>query len=153
VSSAQRADAFLGSDLTFEDMERQRIEDYRVQSVRRERAHGEDTFVVRAFPRERRNYQLVEFRVAKRDWAILEVRYLRHGSETPARRIRAPRAEMKEINGHVLPTHLIVQNAVRGTTTEVFIRDLVVNPKIDDREISVWALEKGRGKDRGSPRN
>jgi hypothetical protein len=83
--------------------------------------------------------------VAKRDSAILEVRYFKRGGEAPSRLIQAQRESMTVLTGHVLPTRLIVENTIRGTSTEVIFRNLVVNPLIDDREFSLSALERGNG--------
>jgi hypothetical protein len=87
----------------------------------------------------------VDFVVAKRDSAILEIRYFKRGEEAPSRLIRAPRESMTVLKGHVLPTRLIVQNTMRGTTTEVIFRNLTVDPTIDDREFSLGALDRRDG--------
>jgi hypothetical protein len=143
VTTAQRADSFLGSDLTYEDLERHRLEDYAVRSVGPAVLGGEDGFRVTARPRHRQIYESVEFDIAEKDSAILAIRYFKRGRELPVRVIDAPRNSMRELQGHILPTHLIVQNHVRGTTTEVLIRDLIVNPEIDDQEFSLRVLERG----------
>ena len=58
--------------------------------------------------------------------------------------IAAPRASMKSGDGHVLPTRLIVRNVSRGTTTEVTLNSLAINPAIDDRIFSVRTLDQER---------
>ena len=47
-------------------------------------------------------------------------------------------------DGHVLPTHIAVDSRDRGTTTEVWIRDLRIDPEIDARLFSVKTLESQR---------
>jgi hypothetical protein len=143
VTTAQRADSFLGSDLTYEDLERHRLEDYEVRSVQHSVLGIEDGFRVTARPRHRKIYESVEFDIAENDSAILAIRYFKRDRFSPVRIIEAPRDSMTELQGHILPTRLTVQNHVRGTTTEVSIRDLVVNPEIDDREFSLGVLERG----------
>ena len=141
VTTAQRSDSCLGSDLTYEDLERQRLEDYEVIFARTKLAGGEHAFLVRTRPRQDPAYDHVDFLVAKRDSAILEIRYFKRGGEAPSRLIQAPRESMTVLKGHVLPTRLIVENTMRGTTTEVIFRNLYVNPTIDDREFSLGFLE------------
>jgi hypothetical protein len=143
ITTAQKTDSFLGSDLTFEDLERHRLLDYEVSSVSRQAVKNEEGFLVRARPTHRLTYEYVEFDIARSDWAILEIRYFRSNEASPERVIQAPRGSMTTVGNHVLPTQLTVQNRARGTTTQVFIRDLQVNPEIDDREFSVGSLQKG----------
>jgi hypothetical protein len=145
ITTAQRADSFLGSDLTYRDLERQRLEDYEIGTVQTQRVGEEPAFLVRAHPLKDPAYDHLDFLVAKRDSAILEVRYFKRGGEAPSRLIQAPRESMIVLTGHVLPTRLVVGNPIRGTSTEVIFRNLVVNPPIDDREFSLGALERGYG--------
>ena len=46
--------------------------------------------------------------------------------------------------GHVLPTRIRVESRDRGTTTEVWIRDLRINPELDPRLFSVKTLQSRR---------
>ncbi len=44
----------------------------------------------------------------------------------------------------MLPTRLIATDELRGTTTEVLIRNLQVNPPLDDRLFTVATLDQER---------
>jgi hypothetical protein len=44
--------------------------------------------------------------------------------------------------GHVLPKRIEVRNLVRGTTTEVLVHEISINPEIDDRIFSAVTLEQ-----------
>ncbi len=46
--------------------------------------------------------------------------------------------------GHLLPTRYAVRHVERGSTTELALRKLSVNPKIDDRIFSVRTLDQQR---------
>lgn len=142
ITTAQRSDAFLGSDLTYEDFGAQRVEEFNLAARGSARVDGEEVRVVRAWPRDSLSYACVEFLISERDSAILEARYFKREDDEPYRVIRSPRRSMRSGSGYVLPTRLTVENRLRGTTTEVVIRDLAINPKIDDREFSIWALER-----------
>jgi hypothetical protein len=86
VSMSRRADSFLGSDLTYGDFDRQRAEDYGVESLAREMVEMEPVHVITARPKDRETYHRVAFVVAVSDLAILELRYYKantiRGSET-----------------------------------------------------------------------
>jgi hypothetical protein len=144
VSTAQRGDAFFGTDVTYEDLERQRAQDYTLEPLQTAPWAGEDSYVVEGEPLRRYNYARARFMIARSDLAILEVQYFKRGSEEPYRVITAPRAGMIEQDGHVLPTRLSVTNRSRGTTTEVVLSHLRINPEIEDHAFSLQALESQR---------
>lgn len=144
VTTAQRGDAFFGTDVTYEDLERQRAEDYDIGPLRSQRLDGEEVYVVEGRPRRRHDYARTRFSIARKDLAILEVQYFKQGALHPYRVITAPRASMVERDGHVVPTRLFVRNLARGTTTEVVLRQLHIDPEIDDHAFSLQALESQR---------
>jgi len=144
ITTAQRGDAFFGTDVTYEDLERRRASDYEVLGIEATEVEGEATFLIRAEPLTRVSYDEVHFSIAASDSVILEARYFKRGEPDPYRIISAPRTGMHEAGGHILPTRLIVQNRSRGTTTEVTYHDLRVNPEIDDRLFSIRTLEQRR---------
>jgi hypothetical protein len=144
VSTAQRGDAFFGTDVTYEDLERRYAEDYEIVDFAEEGTLGEPAFVVRARPRHAQSYHEVRFWIACSDSAILQVHFMKRGANEPYRTVSAPRSSMKQMAGHTLPTRLVVENRARGTTTEVHYQELVVNPEIDERTFSIRTLEQKR---------
>jgi hypothetical protein len=144
VSTAQRRDSFLGSDVTYEDLERRRVADYELSSPELREWKGEEVYAIRGRAIRDFNYSHVVFFVALSDGAILETQHFKRGQVAPYRVISAPRERMIERDGHVLPTRLYVENRIRGTTTEVLFNELEINPPIDDRVFSVATLEQQR---------
>ena len=142
ISTAQRGDAFFGTDVTYEDLERRYARDYDIIDLSTELIGGERTHVVRAHPQLRQTYHEVVFWLAQSDQVILQAHYFKRGAQEPYRTIEAPRSSMQKTNDHTLPTRLIVENLARGTTTEVTYRQLAINPEIDDRVFSVRTLEQ-----------
>ena len=143
ISGAQRLESFLGSDLTYEDFERQRAADFAVEALPDEHVAGESCAMVRAVPRSARAYSAMVLAVAP-DRAILEYRYFARDTQTPYRVIETPRARMHSEAGHLLPTFYAVRQAGRNSTTELTLRKLSVNPPIDDRIFSVRTLDQQR---------
>lgn len=143
INTSQRGDAFLGSDVTYEDLERRRADEYELIALAASE-NGEPTWTISAKPLEDFSYDRVEFDVAASDHAILESRHYKRKSDTPFRIITTDRSDMIEQAGHVLPTRMVVRNSMRGTSTEVVFRDLVVSPDIDDRLFSISTLERRR---------
>ncbi len=143
IAGAQRLDAFLGSDLTYEDFERQRAADFTVEPLPPEVVAGEPCTMLRALPRDERAYASMVVAVAP-DHAILEYRYFKPEAATPYRVIETPRDQMHREGGHLLPTLFAVRHLERGTATDLVLRKLAVNPKIDDRIFSVRTLDQQR---------
>jgi hypothetical protein len=143
ISGAQRSDAFLGTELNFEDFERLRAEDYVLERLPDEEVGGETCAILRGVPREQAAYARADFAVAS-DGAILEYRYWKDGAPAPFRVIEAPREHMVERAGHLLPTRFKVTNVLRRATTEAIIHEMDVSPDIDERIFSQRTLEQER---------
>jgi hypothetical protein len=144
VTTAQRGDSFLGSDVTYEDLERRRVEDYDLGPIETSELDGELVYVIPGRPLRELSYSNIVFLVARTDGALLETRYFKRGAEEAFRVMAAPRATMVRQDEHVIPTRLTVYNRVRGTSTEVRLDDLRINPPIDERVFTVTALELQR---------
>lgn len=144
ISSGRRRDAFLGTDLSYEDLERRRVSDYEILGGRQARI-GEDLVqVVLAAPRFPVGYERVEFWVARRDASILEIRYYRNGTASAEKVIRAPREAIHTISGRLIPTRMEAEDRNRGTRTELRFTDVRIRHDLDDALFTVTALESGR---------
>jgi hypothetical protein len=145
ISTSRRTDSFLGSDLTYEDLDRQRADDYLVDSLAREMLEGEPVHVITARPRVHESYHRVAFLVATSDLAILGMRYYKAGDARPFRVVSFPRGSILKRGENLIPTRIHVANTIRGTETDVEVVELEVNPEIDDRLFSIVTLRAQRG--------
>jgi hypothetical protein len=144
VTSVQRTDAFLGSDLWYEDLERRELAQYRIERMSEDLLGSEPVYEILATPRQSSRYQRVEFSVARSDFLLLRSAFFRGDAEAPFRTIDSQRHSALTSEGHVLPTVLLVRNQLRGTTTEARFDDLEVNPELSDSLFTSVALEAGR---------
>jgi outer membrane lipoprotein-sorting protein len=151
VSSAQRADTFMGTDFIYEDFERRYVEDYSVVQRGTATIDGETVRLIAAKPRYDSAYRLAEFFIAESDFAILEVRYYQGPKEEPVKILRAPRSEMRIFEGHVLPTVMEMENRLRGTVSEARFDQITVNPTLEDTLFSISALGTERAIPIASP--
>jgi hypothetical protein len=145
VSLSRRADSFLGSDLTYQDFDRQRVEDYLIESLARGEVGGEAVHVIATRPKVLDTYHRVDFVVAVSDLAILELRYYKAGDAHASRVVHFPRASIQRWGEYLIPTRIHVVNTSRGSETDVEISALEVNPEIDDRIFSVVTLRTQLG--------
>ena len=144
INTSQRGDAFFGTDVTYEDIEHQTVTDYTFHKITREEIDGEPTYRIHASPKRRFNYDRVVFTIAEKDGAILGAEYFKRDTDEPYRVLSAPRSHMVESGGHVLPTRMRVENRMKGSHTDVALRNLRTDQAIDNRIFSVRTLESGR---------
>jgi hypothetical protein len=144
VTTAQKGDAFFGSDLVFEDLERKEIDEFELEPLEVAELGGEAVYLIWGKLIRKGSYARARFAVAQSDNALLEVRFYKPEQESSYRVITAARATMIEREGHVLPTRMMVIDEVRGTRTEVLVNNLQINPPIKDRVFTVATLEQER---------
>jgi hypothetical protein len=141
ITTAQRGDAFFGTDVTYEDVEQQRVDEFRLRGMKAVEYRGEAAYEIQAEPLRRYNYERALFTIAQSDAAILQVLYYKRKATDPYRVIESPREHMVSMGEHVLPTRLRVENRMRGTSTDVFFTDLRADVPIRTRLFSVRTLE------------
>jgi len=142
ISSSQKGDAFFGTDITYEDLERRRIADFEILSFDHTHTQGEASYRIHARPIERLTYTAVDYFIAASDLALLEMHYYTKRFEGAFRTITTRREELRLEHGHIVPTRLTVANLSRNTTTTASFQNLVIDPEIDDRLFSVTILER-----------
>jgi hypothetical protein len=151
VSGAQRSDSFMGTDLSYEDLERRRVDDFEDLRLQAGAVADEPVLRVSGRPRHAAGYDRVEFAIASRDAAILETRYYARASGAPFKVIRFPREHLHEEAGFSIPKRIADANLRKGTETEVTVESLEVNPEVDLRLFTTDALlrEAELGETRG----
>lgn len=142
ISSSQKGDAFFGTDITYEDLERRHVADFEILAFEHTRTQGEASYRIHARPVEKLTYNAVDYLIAASDLALLEMRYYKKRFEGAFRIITARRPELRLERGHIVPTRLTVKNLSRNTTTTASFENLVIDPEIDDRLFSVTILER-----------
>ncbi len=141
-TSAQSGDLVQGTDLSFEDLEFRRIEEFAVVGRDLRELDGEWVEQVTIEPLDESPYERADLFIEPRDWVIREVHYYRTGSLTPFKTIRAPREEMNRFEDRVLPGRWIVTDYERRTQTDVIFRKTLVDPALADHLFSTVVLEK-----------
>src|SRR5262249_35283947 len=71
ISTAQRGDSFFGTDVTYEDLERQRAQDFDLEGAEGGALGGEAVHWISARPRRAWHYERVRFALAVSDLSIL----------------------------------------------------------------------------------
>ncbi|MEE3332369.1 MAG: outer membrane lipoprotein-sorting protein [Myxococcota bacterium] len=142
ISSAQRGDAFFGTDITYEDLERRHADEFRIDVFESALTNGEESHHIQATPLEKMTFSKVDYFIAKADLAVLETRFYRGDSEEPYRIVHTDREKMVSKDSFILPTVIVVENLDRRTITTAIFRNLRINPEIDERLFSTSVLQR-----------
>lgn len=57
---------------------------------------------------------------------------------------RFPRADIRSVDGRLIPTRIVVESPGRGSVTEARSEQLVVNPELESSLFTIAVLESGR---------
>jgi hypothetical protein len=122
-----------------------RVEELDVEYLGAEPFQGELVDVLSAVPRYGSAYVRSEFRVARSDCNVLEVKRFKVGRATPAKIISISRASMVEIQRELLPTQAIAEDLEANRRTVLRFSEIQLAPEIDQRLFSHGELLKLHG--------
>ena len=145
LAMPQRSDMFVGTDATYEDIERRQVDDYTMELSPSRRIDGEDVFVVVTLPHyDESGYERVDYLVAKSDFAIIEQHHYRMDQPEPFKIIRSPRAHLVEMQGHLVPMRIEMTDRLLGTITELRIKKIDINLSLPDSLFTTTSLSRER---------
>lgn len=144
VSGSQSDDAFLGTDLSYQDFERQRRLNFRVALAEERTVGDESAWTIVARPERATGYEAVEHVIAKKDHAILVTRYFKKGATGAYKELTMERAHMWEHGVCRVPQRIRVVDRQRGTTTVLVVSRLRVDADLPDDLFSMISLETKR---------
>lgn len=144
VSGSQSDDAFLGTDLSYHDFERQRGGNYQVSLEGEVTEAGERAWVISARPRKVTGYASVEHVVAVRDFAILATRYFKKDADKAYKELWMSRDSMIERGSCRVPARIRVEDRQRGTSTILEFKQLRLDAELPDDLFSMVSLETKR---------
>jgi hypothetical protein len=142
IYGGRRQESFLGTDFTFEDMERLHAVDFDATLARSERIEGEDHHVVSALPRYESGYARSEYVIGRLDCQIVEIRHFKRGAELPFKIISMPRSRMRRVSGVLVPTWIIARDLESKRETELRFSEIRVGHDLDARYFEPSILER-----------
>jgi len=146
VTKHSVAGSFLGTDFTYEDLER--VQGQAQDSERRllepKELDGHRSYVIESTPKEEGSaYRRVVAYVDQELCLPMRVELYRSG-EKPAKLMTLQRdAITKEKSGHV-PRRVLVEDLEEGSRSELVVDEIEFDGDIPEREFSVSALERHR---------
>ena len=140
VSTYQKGDSFYGSDLTFEDLENRRWENYRARYAEDAEVGGQKFHVVEAFPRGHSPYSRISIYVAVRSLAIGRIEFFKGEESSPFRTILVDLGQLVEEAGVFKPGTMRVEVGGRDWATEIVFTRIEVSPDITSKAFSAMRL-------------
>jgi hypothetical protein len=143
VSSSQRSDSFLGSDLAYEDLEPRRAEDYEVEFAGRDVRGGRPCtrIFTRPKPLLRSAYETVDVCVDDRRPVVLWASFGRGGREI--KQLEIDPDSLREVDSRWVPFRAHAFHHTRQTETSLEIESYVSCARIPDSVFAVPNLERG----------
>jgi len=142
IVMARNEDKMMGMEVTLEDLEIQRVEKFEIVGRSTGMIEDEPVHVVTMKRLGESGYDRVDFFIAARDYAILEVRYYRHDMLEPYKTTRMRRAWMEYYLHHVLPKQIEFVDRDAGTETTLLFRRREVDPELAAGRFSTLSLQK-----------
>lgn len=143
ISSTSKDGKFMGSDLSYYDMEDRDFEDFDYKYLKDEKFGDIDCFVIEATPTPKDKtspYSRSIMWISKSDYFTYKLETYDKKDDNLYKTIVM--VEVKTIDGVLFPTKTVVENNKEGTKTLLSMSNMKINSGIKDAVFSVQNLEK-----------
>ncbi|HOV14620.1 MAG TPA: outer membrane lipoprotein-sorting protein [Spirochaetota bacterium] len=141
ISSTSKDGKFMGSDLSYYDMEDRDFEDFNYKFIKDDKFQNKECFVLETTPKDKNApYSRSIMWIAKDDYFIYKVEAYDKKDDKLLKTIVF--VEVKNYDGILVPTKMVVDNAKEGTKTLLAMNNVKINSGIKDEIFSVQNLEK-----------
>jgi hypothetical protein len=143
LSAAQRADAFFGTDLAYEDLEPKYATDYEAEAVGRDRYDGLSCVLldVRPRPHFESSYERLHTCLEPERAIMLWTDFYRRSRFW--KRLEIDPDEVRPVQERFIPFHMVMSTPHRRSETLMLTKSYELRPEIPDKLFSVWNLEAG----------
>jgi outer membrane lipoprotein-sorting protein len=142
ISGSLRASAFMGTDLSYADLDRRDLRDSTATLTGSETIGKYDCFVVDAVPkRADSQYSHAELWIRKDNYVPLQMKFYDH-SKTLLKVFTA--FEVKRVSGQWFVSRSRMTNVQQNHTTDLTLEQISTTDPIADDEFTVRALEKSQ---------
>ncbi len=130
ISSSKKAESFMGSDLTYEDMTSRALDDYTFELLREEELAGDSVWVLQSNPKPelRSAYSRIVSWVRQADALPVKEEYYNRSGQLEKTRV----VETEQLQGYTVITRMFVENVLKGHTTELLFEKIEVDSGVKD---------------------
>jgi len=141
VTSTHYADAFYGSDLSFEDLERPNFARWTLRSVR-ESDLSRDCDLVEGLPNGDSQYAKLLVWIDRRRDGVARIDFFRGADAEPAKRLTVMLDGASETSGYLHVPRLRIEQIGREAWTDITVTRMEIDPGIPAALFSAAALER-----------
>jgi len=145
IYGGTRREAFLGSEFSYEDMERQRASDFEVLSMVPDEFEGEAVERLRVRPHYDSAYAFSDYLIAPSDCLILEIRHYKEIDSPVFKTISSSRAHLEVIEGVHIVTRSEARNLESNRRTVIRFVGTEIDPGYARRYFEPSILERISG--------
>lgn len=142
VGATHKADAFYGSDLSFEELEHQRFEHWSLRRLADDDDACAACIVVEATPRRESQYGRIVVWVDRAREAVARVDFHRGADPEPHKRLHVSLDDVAEEDGFLRIVHMRIEQLGRNAWTDVETARMAVEPAIPAEVFSASVLER-----------
>jgi len=141
VGTAQKGEAFYGSDLSFEDLERPHWEHWRLASLGDQLEAGRSCRVVEAVPRTESQYARLLAWIDRERSGVARIDFYHGSTSEPVKRLRVPIAEASEERGYLRLPSMEIEQIGRDARTRADFTRMAIDPDLASSVFSAMRLE------------
>ena len=130
ISAKKKADSFMGSDLSYEDMTSRQIEDYNFTIIKEENINNQDCYVMKSEPKKG-----IKSEYSKHLTWITKDKYLpvkEESYDNKNKLLKAKSFKYVNLNSFDLVSEIFVENMQKKTNTLLKLSNLRVNTNVKD---------------------
>ena len=142
VGTAQKGDAFYGSDLSFEDLERPQWVRWLLTPRGPDVEAGRACWLVEAIPRAASQYGKLIAWIDRERSGVARIDFYREGAQEPFKRLRVPMGDASEERGFLRIAHIEIEQLGRDARTRAEYTRMAIDPDLAARMFSALRLEQ-----------
>ena len=130
ISAKKKADSFMGSDLSYEDMTSRQIEDYNFTIIKEDNINNQDCYVMKSEPKKG-----IKSEYSKHLTWVTKDKYLpvkEESYDNENKLLKAKSFKYANLNSFDLVSEIFVENMQKKTNTLLKLSNLRVNTNVKD---------------------
>jgi len=145
ISAAENTDSFVGSELSFEDLRRERLDEYSYKLIGEDKIDGQECYVIEAVPKNEKSqkisgYSRREIWIHKDNYINVQVKFYDKNNKM-LKYFKA--SEIRKLSSGDWKAHQIyMENVQTSHKTILEYDDFKINQQIDDQIFSVRYLNR-----------
>ncbi len=144
ISSAQRADSFFGTDLSYEDIEPKQASDYTTRVVSGDADEPCVRLEIRPQPSFESTYEAMISCIEPERGLIYWTEFVRRGK--PTKRLEIDLEEVRPVKQRFIPFRMTVRTLATGSETVVRTESYELVEAVPESLFTTWNLEAGDAK-------